>query len=244
MKMQKQYGFSLIEILVSVMILAISALSLAKLNAISQGAAAAGSERQYANRLAEGVIEELRQYARNRKNPTSVSTITLNSISLTNTSGVYKNDAVVGKTTNYSVKVRTSVTATDWTANNKLIPTQVEVSWVDKNNQSQFIVLKTSIHQTQLAENLAPTIPSCTTARKWNSAGGANCKHKQGSYTIHTVPREGQYIFYCPKAGGCGDVPNPNGTPGTSEWVPVVKSCSNSDGVGGSNPDIVCSLPM
>ncbi|WP_373975766.1 prepilin-type N-terminal cleavage/methylation domain-containing protein [Chitinibacter sp. SCUT-21] len=212
--MKKNLGFSLLEILITVIILAVTALFLAKLNGITNKGTTHANERQVATRTAEGIMESLRQQARSRA-PLS-STPILNGVTFTRGAGANPlyTGSFNGQTSSYTAKLSFNPSP-NWTTDNSTFSAQVQISWKDRTNQDQNVVLVSSIYLAPLAGNdvAAPAMPSSQC--RWSG----NKDYLQGRYIIqegagglnNSPPARGKsHIYYCTAESGCPKVIGPH----------------------------------
>ncbi|BCL75534.1 hypothetical protein JHS3_12700 [Jeongeupia sp. HS-3] len=212
-------GFSLIEILVSVVILAVTALALSRFNAVQQQNAMAAHERLEATRLAERMMEGVLNYARTRSDPDSAgmdfSGITL----VRNSATAFDNTSIAGQTSTYNVAVRFD-SAPDWvddaaTSDDTLaFKTQVNVTWADSVGASQVVTISQDIY-TPKQEKLAPPLPATCPAETSTFPVTAYSYYTIGSGTTAK-------LYYCKSATGC------TGTPAAqaAQWTLVRGTCS------------------
>ncbi|QZA76446.1 prepilin-type N-terminal cleavage/methylation domain-containing protein [Deefgea tanakiae] len=224
--MNKHSGFSLIEILISVILLGVTALGLAKFNAIQTLGTTVAKDQQYATRLAEGLLEEVKQSARIRQAPVSP----LNGVALSTVSGTEFTGSKSNSTSTFNVNVKYSV-APDWiddaatTDDTIAFKAQVHVNWVSADGKTQNVVLVNDINYVKSADTAAPAMPSSVC--RWDNA---QALYPQGSWTI-----KGTEVFFCYKAGGCakGAHNHPNAKP--DEWKAMTGNPTPAQG-GVCNP--------
>ncbi|QKJ65378.1 prepilin-type N-terminal cleavage/methylation domain-containing protein [Deefgea piscis] len=147
-----QHGFSLIEVMIAVIILGLSALFLAKLNAVLLQGTSGAADRQVAIRLAEGVADNLRQIVRNpqlRSLPTSYAGVPGGTpISFGNcdpNTPATKCAIFTNKTTTFTIRRSLLPAAPNLHSSSTPFDAQIDVSWQGSNGQMQNIVTMTSI---------------------------------------------------------------------------------------------------
>lgn len=242
--MKKTLGFSLIEILVAVVLLAIAALFLAKLSGINQQGTTQANERQVATRLAEGVMEQLRENARSKTAPTAGMIINEGSSNeltfVAGTNPVKFTASSTGKTTEYTINILYAGTPS-WSTDNNLIKTQVEVLWVSAASKPDLtdatgikgrekVVLVSNIAVPPTGVGLAapaPTPPgglATICGVNWNNS---KC-YAQGTYRRH-----GNDLYFCKAVGGCMKDAHNNPPAKPDEWVKYETCPADSHGGGG-----------
>ena len=148
MKYKYTTGFSLIEMLIAVIILGMSALFLAKLNGIMLKSSTSASDRQYATQLATGALDDLRQVVRSPKLRTLPDTLNGIDFSAVNPQAS-SNTAAFTITRNFakSTAPTTAIaeTAVNLNDDNQSFRTQINIEWIGADGSAQNVVLVTSI---------------------------------------------------------------------------------------------------
>ncbi|WP_162143313.1 prepilin-type N-terminal cleavage/methylation domain-containing protein [Chitinilyticum aquatile] len=224
--MKKPYsGFSLIEILVAVVLLGLIALFLARFSAIMHRNTAAAQDRQEATALANGIMDQIRTYARLRQEPPAK----LNNVALTESNaGAKATGSVQGQRTNYVLTIQyadknNNLAKPTW---NSASPTlrfkaQVMLEWADAEGKMQYVLLAQDVYQPKQSEKLADPLPNdaCDTVANWEDT---KC-YKQGSYRRHS-----DKLWICRSETGCPDkaVNSPEKKP--LLWGYTGKDCNNA----------------
>lgn len=225
MKMHK--GFSLLEILIAMIILSISALGLAKLNGVMTKSVMNATERNEAKTIAEGMFESLRQDAREKKTY-GLNPISLNGLSLTRQNNLYyKVDDIPGKSSTYDIELRFAASpVSEWGTANKsgALQTQIWVYWTDAIGQQQHVILNGNIAYPKIATT---SLPRPNKLCQWSQNHPV---YLQGTWIRHGGNGGNKAVFFCYKPNGCakGAHNTPEAKP--EEWKPMGEfAYDNSD---------------
>ncbi|MBE9610445.1 prepilin-type N-terminal cleavage/methylation domain-containing protein [Chitinilyticum piscinae] len=232
--MKNTKGFSLLEVLIAVVLLALSALFLAKLSGIAQKGTSQSQERQFASRLAEGIMEDLRQNARDKTAP--AAGMVINGVTLeAGAAPVTFTGSLNGQTAAYTVNIIFPSPMPSWSTNNSQIRTQVEVYWQRSDakdaNDKEKVLLVSTIQVPVVPPSLAtaPPLPGgleTICGVNWNNS---KC-YVQGTYRRH-----GDDLYMCKAVGGCpkDNANNPPARP--DKWMLYDACPDGSHGGGGGN---------
>ncbi|XZG71534.1 type IV pilus modification PilV family protein [Chitinibacteraceae bacterium HSL-7] len=217
----RQLGFSLIEILICVVILAVTALALTRFNAVQQQGAVAARERLEATRIAEQLVEGVLAHARTRTLLASAGTVDLGGRALTATDGKTYDATIASTTTSYTVALRFSVVP-DWiddavdTDDILAFKTQVNVSWTDSSGDAQVVTVSQDVYMPKndaLASAMPAACPPETTTFPVTP---------DNYYTIGSG--NAAKLYYCKQSTGCTG--SPVDAAFVDQWTLAKSSCS------------------
>ncbi|WP_158380816.1 type IV pilus modification PilV family protein [Chitinilyticum litopenaei] len=208
--MKKMQGFSLIEILVTVLILSIVAVALARYSAVSSQGINNAAERNDAKKIAESIMDAIRQRLYSKSpldNDPALANIDLAGITIN--SSTYKG-SVIGKTNTFNVEVKFGGTVDAWTGTNAgNTPTQVWIFWTNQLNQQQNVVLNSTIYYpASLSDSDRPAPSRPNQICKWDNSPAT---YPQGTWIVEEGNNGGrgpagsgfEHVYYCGKSAGC-----------------------------------------
>jgi prepilin-type N-terminal cleavage/methylation domain-containing protein len=187
-KARREAGFSLIEVLVALLILAGALLAVAKFQVNLVGSNSLAKQRSEAAMLAQAQIESMRAYA----TIAAYNGLGSNSDTVNGTSASFARNWTVTNNTSY-IQVTSSVTWADSTGTNQTVTLQTDIAKNDPSLTAQLIVTPTSTTSTSSSSTSTTTtsIGSGTTTTTTGPTTSTTTSTTTTSTTLRTLTISG-----------------------------------------------------